>query len=137
MHFHANWHYEYPIHAYGARGTKDWNYIEAQGKGVYVGDNLAVMNPVKEWWGEGDEKIYVDGEKFPSHFGTGTEDYYGYAWCWPVAFQHPFHAPAALRRQRQGQLGPHHRHARAFTRRHPLHQEPQVRHGGLALEGVR
>jgi hypothetical protein len=92
MHFHANWHYEFPIHAYGARGTKDWNYIEAQGKGVYVGDTLAVMNPVKEWWGEGDEKIYVDGEKFPSHFGTGTEDYYGYAWCWPVAFQHPFHA---------------------------------------------
>lgn len=92
MHFHANWHFEYPIHAYGGRGTKDWNYIEAQGKGVYVGDTLAVMNPVKEWWGEGDEKIYVDGEKFPSHFGTGTEDYYGYAWCWPVAFQHPFHA---------------------------------------------
>jgi len=81
MHFHANWHSEFPIHAYGARGTKDWNYIDIQGKGVYAGDNLAVMNPVKEWWGEGDEKIYVDGEKFPSHFGTGTEDYYGYAWC--------------------------------------------------------
>jgi hypothetical protein len=92
MHFHANWHSEYPIHAYRARGTKDWNYIEVQGKGVYAGDTLAVMNPVPEWWGEGDEKIYVDGEKFPSHFGTGTEDYYGYAWCWPVKFEHPFHA---------------------------------------------
>jgi D-arabinan exo alpha-(1,3)/(1,5)-arabinofuranosidase (non-reducing end) len=92
MHFHANWHYEYPIHAYGGRGTKDWNYIEIQGKGVYAGDTLAVMNPVAAWWGEGDEKIYVDGEKFPSHFGTGTEDYYGYAWCWPVKFEHPFHA---------------------------------------------
>ena len=43
------------------------------------------MNPVEAWWGEGDEKVFVDGEKFPSHFGTGTEDYYGYAWCWPVA----------------------------------------------------
>ena len=35
------------------------------------------------WWGEGDEKIYVDGdydmEKFPGIFGTGTEDYYGWA----------------------------------------------------------
>jgi hypothetical protein len=41
--------------------------------------------------GEGDEKIYVDGETFPSHFGTGTEDYYGYAWCCPIPFVHPFH----------------------------------------------
>jgi hypothetical protein len=59
---------------------------------VYVGDTLAVMNPVKEWWGEGDEKVYVDGETFPSHFGTGTEDYYGYAWCDPETFAAPFHA---------------------------------------------
>lgn len=94
MHFHAAWHAQYPIHAYGARGTMDWNYVDVKGKGVYVGDSLAVMNPVPDWWGEGDEKIYVDGEKFPSHFGTGTEDYYGYAWCWPVPFMHPFHAEA-------------------------------------------
>lgn len=92
MHFHAAWHGEYPIHALGGRGTRDWNYIEIRGEGVFVGDNLAVMNPVPEWWGEGDEKIYVDGESFPSHFGTGTEDYYGYAWCSPQLFQHPFHA---------------------------------------------
>lgn len=32
------------------------------------------------WWGEGDEKFFVDGEKFPSSFGTGSEDYIGYAW---------------------------------------------------------
>ncbi len=62
------------------------------GKGVFVGDNLNVVNPVEAWWGEGDEKIYVDGEAFPSHFGTGTEDYYGYAWCCPEVFEHPFHA---------------------------------------------
>jgi hypothetical protein len=92
MHFHAAWRFEYPIHTYAGRGTADWNYLEAQGKGVYIGDTLAVMNPVPDWWGEGDEKIYVDGETFPSHFGTGTEDYYGYAWCCPVKFQHPFHS---------------------------------------------
>ncbi len=91
MHFHSCWRYEYPIHALGARGTKDWNYIEIQGKGVYLGDNLAIMNPSPDWWGEGDEKIYVDGEKFPSHFGTGTEDYYGYAWSSYQTFSHPFH----------------------------------------------
>jgi hypothetical protein len=33
------------------------------------------------WWGEGDEKFFVDGETFPSSFGTGSEDYIGYAWA--------------------------------------------------------
>ncbi|MBC7773643.1 MAG: DUF2961 domain-containing protein, partial [Pyrinomonadaceae bacterium] len=90
MHFHAAWNYEYPIHARKAAGTKDWNYVEIHGKGIYVADTLSVMNPVGDWWGEGDEKIYVDGETFPSHFGTGTEDYYGYAWCSNELFEHPF-----------------------------------------------
>lgn len=92
MHFHAVWNRAYPVHALGAKGTQDWNYVDVSGQGVYVGDALSIMNPVKEWWGEGDEKIYVDGEKSPSHFGTGTEDYYGYAWCWPARFMKPFHA---------------------------------------------
>lgn len=92
MHFHAVWNYAYPVHALGAKGTQDWNYVDVSGQGVYVGDALSIMNPVKDWWGEGDEKIFVDGEKSPSHFGTGTEDYYGYAWCWPARFMKPFHA---------------------------------------------
>jgi hypothetical protein len=37
------------------------------------------------------EKISIDGEKFPSHLGTGTEDYYGYAWGDPTVFASPFH----------------------------------------------
>jgi hypothetical protein len=92
MYFHSTWRFEYPIHAYGGKGTVDWNYLEVDGAGLFMGDSLAVVNPVAEWWGEGDEKIYVDAETFPSHFGTGTEDYYGYAWCSPVPFTHPFHA---------------------------------------------
>lgn len=92
MHFYARWRSDYPVHALGGRGTADYNYVDLKGSGVYVGDNLSVMNPVPEWWGEGDEKIFVDGEAFPSHFGTGTEDYYGYAWCCPLKFEHPYHA---------------------------------------------
>jgi hypothetical protein len=38
------------------------------------------------WWGEGDEKFFVDGEPFPSTFGTGSEDYFGYAWGTPHVF---------------------------------------------------
>ena len=76
-----------------------------EGKGVYMGDTLALVNPCPVWWGEGDEKIYVDGEKFPSHFGTGTEDYYGYAWCTPEFFESPFHAqPRAEGPRNQGHV---------------------------------
>lgn len=46
-----------------------------------------------------DEKIFVDGEAFPSSFGTGTEDYYGYSFGGSsVFYEGPFHAqpePAA------------------------------------------
>ncbi|MGL6194550.1 MAG: glycoside hydrolase family 172 protein [Thermoguttaceae bacterium] len=94
MYFHANWRQERQIQTPGPDEKKmqDWNYIALEGKGVFVGDSLSITNSVEGWWGEGDEKIYVDGEKFPSHFGTGTEDYYGYAWCTPEFFEAPFHA---------------------------------------------
>ena len=32
----------------------------------------------------------MDNESFPSHFGTGTEDFYGYAWSKPEKFHHPY-----------------------------------------------
>jgi hypothetical protein len=89
MHFHAKWRGQFDV---PTRPMQDWNYLTATGKGVFVGVAFAIDNPVKDWWGEGDEKIYVDGEAFPSHFGTGTEDYYGYAWCWPVPFTHAYHS---------------------------------------------
>jgi hypothetical protein len=89
MHFHAKWRGVFDV---PTRPMVDWNYLTAKGKGVFAGVAFTIDNPVKDWWGEGDEKIYVDGETFPSHFGTGTEDYYGYAWCWPAPFTHAYHA---------------------------------------------
>lgn len=86
MHFHARWRSQ---HAIPTRPMTDWNYVTVDGKGVYLGDALAVFNPVAAWWGEGDEKIYVDGAAAPTHIGTGTEDYYCYAWCDPKLFQGP------------------------------------------------
>jgi hypothetical protein len=87
MHFHAKWRTE-TLHT---RPFRDWTYCDIKGKGVFVGDMLSLVNPVRAWWGEGDEKIFVDGERFPSWFGTGSEDYYGYAWSDPKPFQHPYH----------------------------------------------
>ncbi|MDN5217478.1 DUF2961 domain-containing protein [Fulvivirgaceae bacterium BMA12] len=87
LYFHANWRLYSDIET---AEKKDVNYVTISGKGKYVGDVLTLFNNSYEWWGEGDEKIYVDEEKFPSHFGTGTEDYYGYAWCSVVDFDSPF-----------------------------------------------
>ncbi|MGJ8639697.1 MAG: glycoside hydrolase family 172 protein [Opitutaceae bacterium] len=91
MYFYAGWRGQYPV---PTRPFSDWNYVTVKGRGVYVGDTLTVMNPVERWWGEGDEKIWVDGEDFPSMFGTGTEDYYAYSWGGVSTdfYEHPFHA---------------------------------------------
>jgi hypothetical protein len=45
---------------------------------------------VPTWYGEGDEKIWVDGESFPSHMGTGTEDYYNYSYAPKPVHHTPF-----------------------------------------------
>ena len=87
LHFHANWHCQPDLKT---RPKSDWNYLEAQGQGRYVGDTLTVFSPVKAWYGEGDERIYYDGATFPAHIGTGTEDYYGYAWGMAGYFNSPF-----------------------------------------------
>ncbi len=97
LHFHTTWRQLTEVDTKGGKGMDgngafDVNYVTVQGKGVYAGDTLSVFNGTDAWWGEGDEKIFVDGESFPSHVGTGTEDYYGYAWCKPAYFQAPFHA---------------------------------------------
>jgi hypothetical protein len=79
MHFHASWRMDNPT---PTLPIFDRNMVEVEGKGLYVGDQFTVLNPAEGWWGEGDEKIYIDEDidkGFPSHFGTGTEDYYGWA----------------------------------------------------------
>jgi hypothetical protein len=96
LYFGAAWHEYHNIQTAGAvsvGGTgnhRDINFVDISGKGIYAGDAIAVFNTVDAWFGEGDEKIFVDGEPFPSSLGTGTEDYYGYAWCRPELFSHPF-----------------------------------------------
>lgn len=63
--------------------TGDDNYIilEAEGKGHYVGCVLHIDTDEPGWWGEGDDMIFIDGEKWPPTLhGTGTEDYFCGAW---------------------------------------------------------
>lgn len=87
--FHADWRQSLDL---PTRPRTDWRALDVTGgAGAFVGCSLGVANPVRAWWGEGDEKFFVDDEPFPSTFGTGTEDFFGYAWCDPTPFRHALH----------------------------------------------
>jgi hypothetical protein len=88
-HFHCKWHRD--VHELPEDRWPDWVMLRTEGRGRFCGVMLHVWDPRPGWWGEGDEKFFVDGEKYPSTFGTGSEDYFGYAWCHPGLFQRPYH----------------------------------------------
>ncbi len=73
--FYAQYRQEYPV-----QKGKDYVLLDTRGKGHYVGTVLAVRTRSPAWFGEGDEKISIDGEARPSIWGTGTEDYFLSAW---------------------------------------------------------
>jgi hypothetical protein len=87
-HLHAQW---------GTVTRESWPpfdipFLEASGEGKVVGTVYQVSNPSYIWWGEGDQKVFTDGENFPGIFGTGTEDDYGYAYGDNRPFTRPYHA---------------------------------------------
>lgn len=62
-----------------------------KGWGHYVGTYMAWQQNSSGWWGEGEIKIFLDGDtEFPTICGTGTEDYFGGAWCFGQNFSAPF-----------------------------------------------
>ena len=93
MYFHCSSHAGDSIPAsnqYDSDDNLDWNFTTISGRGVYCGDLLNLYNHCIDWYGEGDEKIWIDDDTFPSHFGTGTEDYYNCSWAPVVPFLTPY-----------------------------------------------
>ncbi|MBD3176105.1 MAG: DUF2961 domain-containing protein [Armatimonadia bacterium] len=74
LYFFARWRHERDSE------TLDYRFLETAGQGHYVGSALSVDHPIPGWWGEGDEKVWIDGDDFPRWIGTGSEDYFGDAW---------------------------------------------------------
>ncbi len=85
LYFHAQYRQAAPNQAIASNGLnldgKD-NYVwmEATGRGHFVGVTMSVLENQDGWWGEGDDMFFVDGEARPSINGTGTEDYFLGAW---------------------------------------------------------
>jgi len=74
--FHAQWRRENPTTL-----GRDYTILQARGRGHYVGTMLSLVPLSGNWWGEGEVKFYLDGDReLPTIAGTGTEDYFGSAW---------------------------------------------------------
>ncbi len=95
MHFRARWRVSHEMIGDPA-AVQDVPFLMADGQGVYVGTAAFLLNPTPiptpggGWWGEGDEKVFVDGDRMPSLFGTGSEDYFNYSWSAPDLFGLPY-----------------------------------------------
>jgi hypothetical protein len=96
LYFHAQYRQAAPAHGW----TNEWqsngdakindkknlsgegNYVwmDATGRGHFVGVTMSVLQNQDGWWGEGDDMFFVDGESQPSINGTGSEDYFLGAW---------------------------------------------------------
>ncbi len=96
--FHAQWRHELtraiPESESGGKnvdGKNNYVFMEAKGKGQYVGTILNVFGLSTGWWGEGDDMFFVDGENGHATInGTGMEDYFNNAWAFQKEFNYPF-----------------------------------------------
>jgi hypothetical protein len=80
LYFHTYWNRENKT-----KVGKDFHVLPlVKGKGRFLGMNVGITADTiyeTSWWGEGEVKIFLDGDTdFPTLIGTGTEDYIGTAW---------------------------------------------------------
>jgi hypothetical protein len=79
----GNWKNEYTPEINDKKNlTGEGNYVflEAAGTGHFLGVTHSVLQNQDQWFGEGDDMIFIDGDPMPTINGTGTEDYYNGAW---------------------------------------------------------
>lgn len=96
LYFHAHWRRENPTNGWAPDnmqtnsletqvpnldGKNNYTILETTGAGTYIGCNHSVLHFQGTWWGEGDDMIFIDDDKWPpSMHGTGGEDYFTQGW---------------------------------------------------------
>jgi hypothetical protein len=76
------------------QGENNYVILDATGQGHYVGCHVDIdcfARQANDWYGEGDDMIFVDGEVWPGIHGTGTEDYFNMAYCPTQEYSAPYH----------------------------------------------
>jgi len=80
LYFHAYWNRQWS----GKLGDDYMLLPKVEGKGRFLGISVGLNTDStysKSWWGEGEVKMYLDGDsRYPTINGTGAEDYIGSAW---------------------------------------------------------
>lgn len=94
---HADWHCENPTEidrearGINLSGKENYTILETEGRGTLAGYFLTVVNHDPQWWGEGDDMVFIDGEAFPPSFhGTGTEEIFGGGACPDTEYAGPY-----------------------------------------------
>ena len=70
-------------------GADNYVFMDADGDGQFVGVTLSVFQNQWGGWNEGDEFIWIDGEKDARVHGTGGEDYFNGAWGFSTIYSYP------------------------------------------------
>jgi hypothetical protein len=124
LRFHANY-----LQSAGLRtdGGNILTLADAVGPGRFVGCVLGVDSQSDQWWGEGDHLIWLDDQSRPAWHGTGTEDYFGFAWCSQGIFNHPFRGQTRVASSLTHRIAHMHRY-------HILDQLPFQRWGRFQFE---
>ncbi len=94
--FHAQYRQASPCRAIESNGKNlsgrdNYVFLEATGRGHFVGVTQSVLQNENGWFGEGDDMMFIDGSDLPVINGTGTEDYFNGAWGYgnqPYDYQH-------------------------------------------------
>ncbi len=71
-------------------GRSNYVIVEAEGPGHYLGVTQSILQNQGDWWGEGDDTMFIDDDTSPKIRGTGSEDYYLGAWCYGNCGINPF-----------------------------------------------
>jgi hypothetical protein len=90
-----NWTTNYEPQIEGKKnvdGKGNYEFLEAEGRGHFLGLTQAVLQNQDGWYGEGDEMVFIDGSALPVINGTGTEDYFNGSWDYkgPTGPAQPF-----------------------------------------------
>jgi Protein of unknown function (DUF2961) len=149
--FHAQWRSEYPTVGWGdddRRFEDDQNYsldvfstrnlsgkdnyiiLEAEGRGHYVGCNLNIdcrERLKNDWYGEGDDMTFIDGDETPTLHGTGTEDYFNTAWSPLTEFSTPYHGQPLASTGGEGWLYKGKQSVYRFHIEDPIHFRKSIR----------
>jgi hypothetical protein len=83
-------------------GEGNYVWLEATGRGQFVGVTMSVVQNQDYWWGEGDDMFFIDGAKAAAITGTGSEDYFLGAYDFQKPFSYALYGAPVVGEERAG-----------------------------------